>query len=297
MILNLSLNETRVLSEIAKLLYSFLPGSAPPFGRTFTFADAAKAANVPEFWIGGSKEPAIQHLLELTYERRRSSMPALITEIVRGGIKYRQKNGKPLMQQELTSLNSWLHQIGIEVPQLQEKSFLESFPSCTPNENIRHGIDPRLLSKLLLEYRTMQTNPDHQSRGYELQDIIRKLLELYNLKPRPAFRVTGEEIDGSFELDHEVYLLEARWRRDVAAHFDLIAFSSKVSGKAEWSRGLFISMSGFQPEAMASAIKGRRPNFIIMSGFEFEQCLRGDKNLVDLLRDKIRKAAEIGELI
>jgi hypothetical protein len=32
--------------------------------------------------------------------------------------------------------------------------------------------------------------------------------------PREASRVVGEQIDGSFELDHEVGLLEAKWHQE-----------------------------------------------------------------------------------
>lgn len=292
--MGLSLNETHILSKIASLLYSFLPGSAP-FQGTYTFADAAKEIGVGNYWQGGSKEPAIQKLLELTYSRRDSAFPRLITIIVRESIKYRQKKN-PLTRQELISLNSLLLQIRIEIPQLHDTTFLERFPSEGSDTVVKLSVDPVRLSKLLTAYKNLLTNPDHQSRGYELQDLICGLLELYDLKPRSPFRLTGEEIDGSFELDHETYLLEARWRKNESVHSDLVSFSAKVQAKADWSRGLFLSTAGFHLDALDSITHGRRPNFIIMTGPELEMCLKGEKNLIDLLRMKVRKLAETGQL-
>ena len=69
-------------------------------------------------------------------------------------------------------------------------------------------------------------------RGFAFERFLPSLFDLFVLAPRGAFRLIGEQIDGSFHLDGEVYLLEARWRNKLAANSDLLTFSGKIAGKA-----------------------------------------------------------------
>jgi restriction endonuclease Mrr len=69
-------------------------------------------------------------------------------------------------------------------------------------------------------------------------------------RPRGAFRLTGEQIDGSFNLGDETYLLEAKWQNAPVVADELDAFQGKVERKAQWSRGLFISYSGFSKDGL-----------------------------------------------
>jgi hypothetical protein len=56
----------------------------------------------------------------------------------------------------------------------------------------------------------MQLSP--QERGLRFERFLSKLFAAYQLAPRGAFRLVGEQIDGSFLLHAETYLLEAKWR-------------------------------------------------------------------------------------
>ena len=62
----------------------------------------------------------------------------------------------------------------------------------------------------------------------------------FDLAPRGSFRIVGEQIDGSFRLHAETYLVEAKWHGPQIGFADLMAFSGKVAGKAAWARGLFV---------------------------------------------------------
>ncbi len=46
-----------------------------------------------------------------------------------------------------------------------------------------------------------------QQRGYDFERFLRELFDAYELSARTAFRLTGEQIDGSFVLHNETYLL------------------------------------------------------------------------------------------
>ncbi len=84
-----------------------------------------------------------------------------------------------------------------------------------------------------------------QMRGFAFEKFLSELFKAYNLAPRPSFRLTGEQIDGSMTFKDHVYLLEAKWQNGPTGVADLLTLAGKVAGKSVWSRGIFISYAGF----------------------------------------------------
>ena len=82
---------------------------------------------------------------------------------------------------------------------------------------------------------------DPQARGYAYERFLKDLFDANGLAARASFRLVGEQIDGSFVLAAETYLLEAKWKGLPIGAADLHAFNGKVEEKAAWSRGLFVS--------------------------------------------------------
>src|ERR1700732_433772 len=105
-------------------------------------------------------------------------------------------------------------------------------------------------------------------------------------------RSVGEQIDGSFRLHSEVYLLEAKWHSPQIGVADLLTFSGKVSGKAAWARGLFVSNSGFTADGLEAFSRGRQTNLICMDGLDLYEVLFRRMSLVEVLEEKARGAAE-----
>lgn len=131
-----------------------------------------------------------------------------------------------------------------------------------------------------------------QRRGFAFQQFLVRLFSLHNLDPRGAFRLTGEEIDGSFELEGNIYLLEAKWQALPCGQKELLAFQGKVEGKAAWVRGLVISYSGFSEQGLAAFANGRRTSIIGMDGRDLAAILEDRTNLVDAIKWKLRRSAE-----
>src|SRR3954451_7507364 len=102
-----TLAETLALAELAELLYSFLPGS----GARYTWREAAAEHGLEQFWIGGSKLPAITQLLEATFQRQKGHFCGLLLTAVREGMKYRTKKGEPLTREEVQRLNALVRQV------------------------------------------------------------------------------------------------------------------------------------------------------------------------------------------
>ena len=66
----------------------------------------------------------------------------------------------------------------------------------------------------------------------------------------------GEQIDGSFQLAGETYLLEAKWTDLRMGAADLRSFNAKLEDKAAWTRGLFVRNSGFTEDGLEALAEG-----------------------------------------
>lgn len=106
--------------------------------------------------------------------------------------------------------------------------------------------------------------------------------------------MVGEQIDGSFCLDNEIYLVEAKWHKEPISKGILVEFHGKVDDKSQFTRGIFISLSGISEEAKITFARGRRVNCFILDGFDITIILEGQVPLDTLLRAKLRKLAEEG---
>ena len=110
-----------------------------------------------------------------------------------------------------------------------------------------------------------------QARGYAYEQFLKKLFDANGLEGRASFRLSGEQIDGSFELSGETYLLEAKWQSGPIGAADLRSFNGKVEEKAAWSRGLFVSESGFTEEGLLAFGSGKR--VVCMDGLDLYEML------------------------
>ena len=96
----------------------------------------------------------------------------------------------------------------------------------------------------------------------------------------------GEQIDGSFKLQGQTYLVEAKWHGPQIGFADLMTFSGKVAGKASWSRGLFVSNSGFTADGLEAFSRGRQTNLICADGLDLYEVLSRKVSLIDVLRKR-----------
>jgi hypothetical protein len=131
-----------------------------------------------------------------------------------------------------------------------------------------------------------------QARGYEFEKFLKKYFDLFGMRARDAFRMQGEQIDGSFLLAEQTYLLEAKWHNAPTGVSDLHNFHSKVEQKAEWSRGLFVSYAGFTADGIAAF--GKRKRIVCMDGHDIYEALDREIPLSHVLGEKVRRAAETG---
>src|SRR5205823_675095 len=122
-----TLKRTEAISNIAHLLYDFLPGSGrPDWKGHVSFKSISQRLGVGHYWQEGSKEPAIRHLLGMILDREPLIFEKLILEVVGAGISYCRKNNKPIKPAHIKTLNGHLLELGFKFPALWDKDFLSS---------------------------------------------------------------------------------------------------------------------------------------------------------------------------
>jgi hypothetical protein len=307
----LTLKETRGLSGLVDVLYDFLPGSGNSVWKGHVnFSTVATKVGLGDFWPGGSKKPAISSLLSQTLEHRRNSFQGLVLEIVRCGIGYREKQGNPITTAEIDALNGHIYEIGFKFPELWDQSFRDTLQQTTAERAQQHvkqadaeqqAAESRItrsqqLLELKEEFFQLSTEPDRNKAGIALEGLLNRLFMLFELNPRQAFRVIGEQIDGSFVLEGEVYLVESKWEKSALPEADLLVFRGKIESKSTFTRGVFIALNDVTDVARDAITRGKSASFFVMNGYDLMMILSEAISLTDFLRKRIRLLAEEGRV-
>ena len=228
---------------------------------------------------GGSKAKRLRY-----YLRQAKAKTALDT--LNALWEYREASGVTVDYPELddsvhTAYFRIIQRLGGEVP-----------PPAAPRAKTRvPRVDPTVTAALAARLLTVSTM-DSQARGYAFEKFLKEVFDAYGMAPRASFRLKGEQIDGSFVLGEQTYLLEARWRNERVSVETLRAFNAKVEDKARWSRGLIISQTGFTADGLHAF--GRGKSLVCMDGLDLHEILSGPIDLADVIAAKVRCAAETG---
>jgi len=73
---------------------------------------------------------------------------------------------------------------------------------------------------------------------------------------------------------------------------ELHTFHGKIEQKAAWTRGLFVSNSGFTDEGLTAFGRGKR--VVCMDGYDLYETLNREIPFNHVLERKIRRTAETG---
>ena len=114
-----------------------------------------------------------------------------------------------------------------------------------------------------------------QERGYSLEDLFFDLLYFNEFEYTKPYRTSdGEQIDGHFKYEKFDYLVEAKWTESQTKQKDLSVFDGKIRGKAQSTRGLFLSANGFDDNAV-NKFSGDAPRIVLMTGEDLTMILNG----------------------
>lgn len=298
----LTLQETQAVTELAEAIYSFLPASAHPYSKPrVDFSTVAKDIGIENLWPGGSKLPAIQTLLEATLRTRRDRFCPLMICITKEALKYRNKKGNPITQEEMNKLNRLIVGVGFRIPELVDLNFISRLPKEKPelikekkDEKVSRKMSPEKNESIKQRFLQMENMEPHD-RGYEFEKLLHDLFDLYGFNPRPPFRNTGEQIDGSIEFEHQFYLIEARWQTNPIIERDLLALHGRVSGHSRIGRGIFITCGNFSPDSVYAFQRLQPTSIIGIDGEDLYLIFEKNLSLAEVIRHKVRKLVESGE--
>lgn len=151
------------------------------------------------------------------------------------------------------------------------------------------------LAALNEKFQALHRESDKQRRGYDLEKLLAALFRWAELDYHGSYKTETDQIDGAISLDSFTYLVEARWRDDVAVATDLAAFVDKVERRIDSTRGLFISMAGFRTSAVDRYRQAKENRLVLLDGADLAWILEGRFEFSDALRAKVRAASIQGD--
>lgn len=302
--------ETVAITDLADTLYELLPGDGNSLWKSHvSYRSLAESYGVGHLWQAGSKRPMLVRLIRGILTHERAKFPTFMVAVVNEGIVYRAKKGAPLTADELDRINASLISLNFKIQELLDPALRERLSTTpeakmqrareaaaahSPPNNSAHDVRAKLLALLQEQFLLLSQALDRNAAGLSLEQLLNQLFQLEGLAPRDPFRIRGEQIDGSFELDHDIYLVEAKWEKQPLPEAPLLVFRGKVEGKSSMTRGVFFAINGITQEARDAITRGKQPNFFVVDGTDLFRVLSNCIALSDLLRAKRRALAEEG---
>jgi hypothetical protein len=134
-----------------------------------------------------------------------------------------------------------------------------------------------------------------QKRGYILESVIYELFSINEIHYQKPFKSGTDQIDGHFRYGNFDYLVEIKWEKDPVGKVALSVFNDEIQRRIQSTRGLFVSMSGFN-ESHVKNYEVANPKMILMDGEDISLILEGRFRLDDALNAKIDKAVKAGQI-
>lgn len=155
------------------------------------------------------------------------------------------------------------------------------------------------LDELNVEFLHLATATDitPQQRGFKLEQLFFDLLHQGEFEHTKPYRTPGhEQIDGHFRHDKFDYLVEVKWTQELTKQPDLSIFDGKIRGKAQSTRGFFVSANGFDLTAVQK-YSGDSPRIILMTGEDLALVLGGRVLLADAMKAKVDAIVRFGNIL
>lgn len=143
-------------------------------------------------------------------------------------------------------------------------------------------------------FQNLSSSNDRQDRGYKLEELLCELFSIYEIDYRKSYRCDGEQIDGSFSFDGFGYIVESRWREKKPTLGELAEILVKIDRKIASTRGLVVSMAGFDCKVLQRLCESGPSKLVLMDGVDLTLILEDRVSLLDALKEKIDRATQEG---
>jgi hypothetical protein len=132
-------------------------------------------------------------------------------------------------------------------------------------------------------------------RGYSLEKLFPKLMNISGIPVQTPFKIIGEQIDGGIKYDGHYYLIELKWTEKAIGPRDIGSFYFKVDGKLD-QRGIMISMGGYTDGVIESLPRGKEIRVMLLDGVHLSNVIFGMYTFQELLEHCISHASFKAEL-
>jgi len=271
--LNIFWSKCNIPSEVLNTYYRPKPKAPPGY-----------------YYMGPSKKQIIEGIIE---EIDKQGSLGVLIRVLDETIKYGETITSDEAQQAVNTLKNV--KMGIQKREVGLKESKEEVRQKVKSEP-KKATREKDLSELRQHYLALLKDSDPQKRGYELEKLLYELFSLFKLSPNKPFKVIGEQIDGSFELEGTDFLIEAQWEKIKPTAEELYGFQGKVIRKLQGTKGLFVSIEGFTLTSLQAFEKGTTPNILLMDGEDLLYVLEERIDLVKLLSEKRKHAARTGNI-
>ena len=162
----------------------------------------------------------------------------------------------------------------------------------SPKSKVHLEVNYSALNTSLLAIEEQNTP---QAKGYAFEKYINILFNEFNLEPRASYRTDFDQIDGSFTLNGNTILIEAKYKKNEIPKDDLILFSNKIETKSPFAKGLFISYSSIEEKAI-DYYSNRSARITILTVEELFIMCEHNYPLTTVLEKKFRALDETGSI-
>jgi hypothetical protein len=165
----------------------------------------------------------------------------------------------------------------------------------------RYNFDlPRTLElrKLIDEYSRMRRldGMSPQQRGQRFNEFIADLLRCWGLERVEADVRSLGEIDVTFAVDGTRFILEAKWEHSAIDFGPIAKLSGRIRQRLTGTRGVFLSMSGYTPDAVSDMRQGQQPDMLLLDRTHLEAMLSGLFSPIDLFTELVDRASYRGQV-
>jgi hypothetical protein len=143
---------------------------------------------------------------------------------------------------------------------------------------------------LLAQFEAAVRDGDPHQRGYLLQELLNQLYTVHAIPVTRAFQRNqgGEQIDGAYEMDGWHYIVECRWRQQLADIRQLDGLLGQVGRSGRQTMGLFLSINGWSGNVIPLLKQNGEKSIFLMDGVDLHAVLSQQVDLKWLLKAKLR---------
>lgn len=253
-------------------------------------------------WVENVKYESVSQLIDRMVKREdlyQTDLMKLVQEVGNmtdfSHLEYWEKDNKDLIKKAKAAVEKLRQQAKGHFNIIEELKKAEERREIN-REKLKESIGyQQKLDELKMEFYEIASNQNSQQKGFQFEKFLNKLFNFFDLDPKSAFKVTGEQIDGAFTFDNADYLLEAKWQENEINASDLYTFGGKIQGKLKNTLGLFISLGPYSSECTDTGSPVTK-SMILMDGMDLMQVLEGRVRLNDMILIKRRHASQTGEI-